>query len=89
MKTNTENSIMSGMQDMMHQMEAMGMTGNADEDFAMMMKIHQEGAITMAQHELDQGRDEDLKRMAKKMIEDQRQEVKALESWLSKNAKHH
>ena len=38
-------------------MESMKMTGDTDRDFATMMKAHHQGAIDMAQMELQNGND--------------------------------
>jgi uncharacterized protein (DUF305 family) len=74
-------SMMKGMKDM----ESMPMTGNADHDFAMMMKMHHQGALDMANVELQQGKDPKLRSMAKKIIESQKKEIKAFDDWLAKH----
>lgn len=62
------------MNNMMQQMQSMRPTGDADHDFAMMMKHHHQGAIDMARSEIAGGTDEQLKQMAQKMIEEQQRE---------------
>ena len=54
------HSMTSGM-DNMKQMKS---TGDVDKDFAMMMKIHHEGALDMAKIELATGKSAELKKMA-------------------------
>lgn len=50
--------VMKGkMKDKNDKMSSMKMTGNADVDFAMMMRIHHQGAIHMAQAQLRDGKD--------------------------------
>jgi uncharacterized protein (DUF305 family) len=88
METKTQSSIMNSMHDMTNQMHSMETTGNVDEDFAMMMKIHHQGAIDMAKAELESGSDEELKKMAQKIITDQTREIEELQSWISENPGH-
>jgi len=61
------------------------MTGDADHDFATMMREHHKGAIDMARVELEHGKDPELKSLAQKMIEDQSREIKQLDEWLEKH----
>ena len=62
------------MNNMMQQMQSMKPTGDADYDFAMMMKHHHQGAIDMAKAELAGGTDEQLKQMSQKLIDEQQKE---------------
>jgi uncharacterized protein (DUF305 family) len=62
------------MNEMMQQMQSMKPTGDPDYDFAMMMKHHHQGAIDMAKAEVAGGTDEQLKQMARQMIEEQQRE---------------
>lgn len=66
-------------------MNSMAMSGNVDKDFVMMMKVHHEAAVEMAQNELSHGKKYDMKKMAQKIIEDQNKEIKEFNDWLSKN----
>ena len=90
--THKENAIkgdhpelMEAMNNMSAKMTGMKMTGNLDKDFAMMMKVHHEGAIEMAKGELGDGKDEALKTMSKQIITDQTNEIKQFSQWLSTN----
>ena len=74
-------SMMKGMKDM----GAMKSSGNTDHDFAMMMKKHHESALDMAQVELQHGKDEKMRSMAKKIIESQKKEIKEFDEWLAKH----
>lgn len=76
-------AMLEDMRRMMADMKAMTMSGDPDHDFAMMMKRHHEGAITMAQRELQSGADAELKEMAGKMIQDQKTEAAELQEFLS------
>jgi len=77
--------IRSSMAGMMKSMDSMKTTGNTDKDFAMMMKIHHEGAIDMAKMELQSGKDATMRAMAKRIIEAQQKEIKEFDQWLAKN----
>ena len=79
----------SGSQQMMHsmmegmkEMQSMKMSGDADRDFATMMRMHHQKGIEMAQAEIAHGKDEKMKSMARKIIEDQRKDNKEFEDWL-------
>lgn len=80
METPMQKSMMKGMKDM----EAMKSSGNVDHDFAMMMKKHHENALDMAQIELQNGKDEKMRSMAKNIIESQKKEIKEFDQWLAK-----
>ena len=72
------HSMMSGM-DNMKQMKS---TGDVDKDFAMMMKIHHEGALDMAKIELASGKSPELKKMAKGIIASQTKEIAQFDEWI-------
>jgi len=72
------------MMGMMKSMESMQMSGDADRDFAMMMKVHHQGAIDMAQMELKNGKDVKMRTMAKAIVAAQQKEIKEFDQWLAK-----
>jgi uncharacterized protein (DUF305 family) len=53
-------------------------TGDVDHDFTAMMIPHHEGAIDMAQAELQYGRDQKLLRIAQEIVVEQLQEIAAM-----------
>lgn len=72
--------------DEMHQkMASMKMTGDPDIDFAMMMVGHHQGAIEMAQAEIDGGKNPAMIKIAKKIIVTQKKEIAQFEDWLKKH----
>ena len=75
----------SMMKDMNGKMGAMPMSGDPDVDFAMMMRIHHQGAIDMANAELGSGKDPQMKKMAKAIIAAQKKEVAQFDAYLSKH----
>jgi uncharacterized protein (DUF305 family) len=80
--------MMQLMQSNMDQMKAVQSTGNPDNDFAALMKVHHMGALEMAQVEVSQGTDAELKQMAQKMISDQQKEIAELNSFISAHEAH-
>lgn len=78
-----DNVFMKQMHAMMDQMMAMQKTQDPDHDFAMMMKMHHQGAITMSQEELRSGKDADMKQMAQTIITKQQAEIQQLDAFLS------
>ena len=74
-----KQSMMGGMD----AMQKMPMSGDTDKDFAMMMKIHHQGALDMAQVERDQGKSPKMKAMAKKIIAAQKKEIAEFDRWLA------
>ncbi len=74
-----KKSMMSGMDNM----QKMQMSGDIDRDFAMMMKIHHQGAVDMAEMELAHGKSPAMKAMAKKIIAAQKKEIAEFDRWLA------
>lgn len=66
-------------------MSAMAVTGKPDVDFAMRMKIHHQGAIDMAQAELRDGQDPQMRKMATAIIAAQKNEIAQFDAFLAKN----
>lgn len=77
-----EHSMSEPMDNMMKEMHQIQMTGNVDNDFAMMMKSHHQGAVQMSQKELTSGMDTAVKKMAQKIIDQQTAEINELQSFL-------
>ena len=69
----------------MEKMDSMQMTGKPDVDFAMMMREHHAGALTMAEWELKNGKDAGMREMAKKIIASQKKEIAQFDAFLAKN----
>ena len=78
-------AMMDSMRKMQQGMVAKPMTGDADQDFATMMREHHRGAIDMARVELEYGTDPEMKSLAQKVIEDQSREIKQLDEWLEQH----
>lgn len=72
------------MMDMQTKMSAMKPSGNMDVDFAMMMRVHHQSAITMAEAELQNGKDPQMRVMAQDIIRAQKKEIAAFDKFLAK-----
>ena len=73
------------MMDMQSKMSAMKSSGNIDVDFATMMRLHHQSAITMAEAELKNGKDPQMRKMAKDIIGAQKKEIAAFDKFLAKH----
>ena len=78
------DAMHESMMGSMKSMESMKMSGDKDRDFAMMMKVHHQGAVDMARMELKSGRDPTMKAMAKRIIVAQQKEIREFDQWLEK-----
>jgi len=75
------------MKDSNDKMASMQMTGDPDVDFAMMMTMHHQSAITMAETELKMGEEPQMKKMAKDIIAAQKKEIEQFDKFLAKHKK--
>ena len=73
-------SMMMGMDSM----QKMPTSGDTDKDFAMMMKLHHQQALNMAEMELANGKSAEMKSMAKQIIVAQKKEIAQFDKWLAK-----
>lgn len=69
------NRMMDTMHAMMSRMESMTMTNDPEIDFVKMMMMHHQGAVSMANVELQSGSNDSLKRTAQKIINEQQAEI--------------
>ncbi len=74
-------SMMMGMDGM----QKMPMSGDTDKDFAMMMKLHHQQALNMAELELANGKSAEMKAMARQIIAAQKKEIAQFDKWLAKH----
>ncbi|MFN5350525.1 MAG: DUF305 domain-containing protein [Polaromonas sp.] len=68
-------------------LSAMKPSGDTDVDFAMMMRVHHQAAIMMAEAELQNGKDPQMRVMAKDIIRAQKKEVATFDRFLAKTGK--
>ena len=69
----------------MHRDMEVGLTGDADRDFARSMIPHHQGAIDMARIQLRYGRDPEMRRLAEEVVAAQEKEIERLRDWLARN----
>ncbi|MBC7508672.1 MAG: DUF305 domain-containing protein [Ferruginibacter sp.] len=77
------NVMMDTMHAMITRMDAMTMTHDPEIDFAKMMTMHHEGAISMATVEIKLGKNDSLKRTAQKIITEQQKEIQQFKTILA------
>lgn len=82
MSAHGSDAMSQHMMNGMKKMQGMKMSGDPDKDFAMMMKMHHQQALEMAQMELDHGKSPEMKAMAKKIISSQKKEIAEFERWM-------
>lgn len=86
---NTKNNSKSmelqmSMENMHKKMAGMQMTGHTDRDFAMTMREHHQGALDMAQVELQKGKDPQMRKMAANIVAAQKKEIAEFDAWIKK-----
>ncbi|WP_428377221.1 CopM family metallochaperone [Lichenicoccus sp.] len=64
------------------------MTGNADQDFVAGMLPHHAGAVGMAKVELRYGKDPEMLRLARGIINAQQKEIAQMQVWQAKHPEH-
>jgi uncharacterized protein (DUF305 family) len=83
--TSDKNVYLMQMDTMMQNMDTVSMGGSADIDFIAMMIPHHEGAIDMANYEIQHGKDFNMIQLAKSIITDQANEITQMQLWLHNN----
>lgn len=80
---NPGNAMMKSMQSGMNQMMSMKMTGDPDHDFAMMLKMHHQSAVEMADLEIKQGKNAQVRKMATQIKAANQKEIGELTQFIS------
>lgn len=83
-----QNVMMNIMHSNMEKMMSATMSMDPDDDFAMMMKMHHQAAIEMANAELKNGDDAQMKEMAQKIITAQQAEIVQLDAFMAVHNPH-
>ncbi|WP_207459023.1 DUF305 domain-containing protein [Azospirillum sp. SYSU D00513] len=84
-ETPASQAYMESMDKMNRDMMASPMTGDADHDFASMMRAHHQSAVDMAKVQLRYGKDPEMRKLAEKIIEDQNREIQQFDRWLERH----
>lgn len=81
--------MMQPMRAMMADMHQKGMDQdmNTDQSFARMMIHHHQSGVAMAEEFLQQGKTQEMKAMAQKIIDEQQKEIRELEAWQQQHKK--
>ena len=74
--------VMASMKKMTKGADLQVVTGDSDNDFAVLMIVHHQSATEMAHAQIKFGKDAGLKTMAQKMIDDQNMEIDEFQNWL-------
>ncbi len=83
LKSHDQDRMMDTMHAMMNRMQAMPKTNDPEIDFVKMMTMHHQGAISMANEELKEGKNDSLKRTAQKIITEQQAEIQQFNTILA------
>ena len=84
--TAADKAFAASMKTMMNGMNVKT-TGKPDKDFVLMMIPHHQGAIDMAEVELQYGADPELRQLAKEIVAAQDKEIAQMKAWLQKNGR--
>lgn len=83
LQSHDDNRMMDTMHAIMDRMMAMPMTNDPEIDFAKMMIMHHQGAMNMANVQLQEGKNDSLKRTAQKIIREQQMEIQQFQTILA------
>ena len=78
------NDMMKGAKESM----SMKPTGDVDQDFVKMMRHHHQTGIRMAQQEVKNGKDPEVRALAQKILKGQQEEAKELERLAESGSAH-
>jgi uncharacterized protein (DUF305 family) len=81
-----QQAFMQGMMQTHDPMIKGMMAEDPDVGFACAMIPHHQGAIKMAEVELQHGDSDEMKQLAQKIIDDQKREIEQLTQWLEEQA---
>jgi len=71
--------LVEAVQLMLHRLDTLRLTGNRDQDFALIMAVHHRTALRLARTELERGHDSTLLAVARSLRTNQQQEMQQLQ----------
>jgi len=80
-----DKAMMAGMSKMQQEMAAVPMTGDPDKDFVAMMLPHHWGAVDMAKVELQYGKDPEMRRLARVIVDSQTKQHAQMQAWQARH----
>lgn len=83
LQAHNDSKLMAIMDGMEPKMMAVPKTNDPEIDFLKMMVIHHQSAIDMAKIELQEGKDDSLKRTAQKIINEQQMEITQFNAYVA------
>lgn len=83
LQSHDNNRLMDSMHAVMSRMESMPKTNDPEIDFPKMMIMHHQGAINMGNVQMQEGKNDSLKRFSQKMINAQQMEIQELNAILA------
>lgn len=83
LQPHNDNKMMAIMHEMMSKMDSVQKTNDPEVDFLRMMVLHHQGAINMSNLELQEGKNDSLKRTAQKIINEQQTEITQFNNYLA------
>ncbi len=84
-QSSPSQAMMTAMQSGMNTMMRLKMSGDADYDFATMMRAHHQSAVEMADLEIKQGRNEKVRELARTIKAANQREIREFDQFLSRH----
>lgn len=77
--------LRSATEGTMEQLQQEQLNGDADHDFAHILILHHQDAIEMANVELQHGQNQQVKEIAQKIVDNNKQQIAELQTWTQNN----
>lgn len=82
---NASEQLRAATEGTLNQMQSAALNGDPDHDYAHLLILHHQDAIELAEVEVQNGQNEELKAIAQQIIDNNQQEIGELETWVSTN----
>ena len=84
---NGAEQLTAAIEGTMQQITQQELNGDADHDYAHLLILHFQDAIEMANVEIEQGKNQDLKALAQMIVDENQRQISELENWTRNNSK--